>query len=55
MQVVPDTKLSEASDLAAKRQNDLEMEQQDRRGYLACPQWADEFRALEDAAAWPAR
>jgi metal-responsive CopG/Arc/MetJ family transcriptional regulator len=35
--------------------HDLEMEEQDRRGYLAHPQREEEFRAWEDAAAWPER
>jgi metal-responsive CopG/Arc/MetJ family transcriptional regulator len=36
-----------------KRLRELELEEQDRRGYLAKPQRADEFRRWEDAAAWP--
>jgi metal-responsive CopG/Arc/MetJ family transcriptional regulator len=36
-----------------KRLRDLELEEQDRRGYLAHPQRAEEFRTWEDAAAWP--
>ena len=36
-----------------KRLHELELEEQDRRGYLAHPQWEDEFRVWEDAAAWP--
>ena len=36
-----------------KRLRDLELEAQDRRGYLAQPQREKEFRTWEDAAAWP--
>ena len=36
-----------------KRLHDLELEEQDRRGYLAQPQREEEFRVWEDAAAWP--
>ena len=32
---------------------ELELEEQDRRGYLAQPQRDEEFRMWEDAAAWP--
>jgi len=38
-----------------KRLRDLELEEQDRRGYLDRPQTEDEFRAWEDIAAWPER
>jgi len=38
-----------------KRLRDLELEAQDRRGYLAQPQREEEFRMWEDAAAWPIR
>jgi hypothetical protein len=31
----------------------LELEDQDRRGYLAHPQREEEFRILEYAASWP--
>ena len=74
IQVVLDTKLLKAADVAAKRQKvnrsalirqaleahlkrlrDLELEEQDRRGYLARPQREEEFRIWEDAAAWPER
>jgi metal-responsive CopG/Arc/MetJ family transcriptional regulator len=74
IQVVLDTKLLNATDLAAKRQKvnrsalirhalqqhlkrlrDLELEERDRRGYLAQPQREEEFRIWEDAAAWPER
>ena len=72
IQVVMDTKLLRATDLAARRQKinrsalirhalqqhlkrlrELEMEEQDRRGYLAHPQRKEEFRIWEDSAAWP--
>jgi metal-responsive CopG/Arc/MetJ family transcriptional regulator len=72
VQVVLDTKLLKATDLAAKRHKvnrsalirqalqqhlkrmrELELEAQDRRGYLAQPQREEEFRVWEDAAAWP--
>ena len=32
-----------------------ELEERDRRGYLAQPQREEEFRVWEDAAAWPDR
>ncbi len=72
IQVVLDTKLLKAADLAAKRHkvnrsalirqalqqhlkrlHELELEERDRRGYLAHPQREEEFRMWEDAAAWP--
>jgi metal-responsive CopG/Arc/MetJ family transcriptional regulator len=31
----------------------LELEDQDRRGYLAQPQREEEYRVWEDAAVWP--
>jgi metal-responsive CopG/Arc/MetJ family transcriptional regulator len=74
IQVVLDTKLLKATDLAAKRQkvnrsalirhalqqhlkslHELELEERDRRGYLAKPQRQEEFSIWEDAAAWPER
>ena len=36
-----------------KRLHDLELEERDRRGYLAQPQREEEFRVWENAAAWP--
>jgi metal-responsive CopG/Arc/MetJ family transcriptional regulator len=36
-----------------KRLRELKLEEQDRRGYLAQPQREEEFRSLENAAAWP--
>jgi metal-responsive CopG/Arc/MetJ family transcriptional regulator len=38
-----------------KRLRELELEEQDRRGYLAHPQREEEFRIWEDAASWPER
>lgn len=35
------------------RLRELELEEQDRRGYMARPQRDDELRVWEDAAAWP--
>jgi metal-responsive CopG/Arc/MetJ family transcriptional regulator len=35
------------------RLRQLELEERDRRGYVAQPQLAEEFRVWEDAAAWP--
>jgi metal-responsive CopG/Arc/MetJ family transcriptional regulator len=72
IQVVLDTKLLKATNLAAKRRRvnrsalirqalqrhlkylrELELEDRDRRGYLAQPQTEDEFRIWEEAASWP--
>jgi metal-responsive CopG/Arc/MetJ family transcriptional regulator len=36
-----------------KRLRELELEELDRRGYLAQPQREEEFRVWEEAAAWP--
>ena len=36
-----------------KRLRELKLEEQDRRGYLAQPQREEEFRSLENGAAWP--
>ena len=33
--------------------HELELEDRDRRGYLAQPQREEEFRIWEDAASWP--
>jgi len=33
--------------------HELELEERDRRGYLAQPQREEEFRVWEDAASWP--
>ena len=32
---------------------ELELEERDRRGYLAQPQREEEYRIWEDAASWP--
>ena len=37
-----------------KHLHELELEERDRRGYLAQPQREEEYRIWEDAAAWPA-
>jgi metal-responsive CopG/Arc/MetJ family transcriptional regulator len=36
-----------------KRLHERELEEQDRRGYMAHPQREEEFSRWEDAAAWP--
>ena len=36
-----------------KRLHELELEERDRRGYLAQPQREEEFRVWEEAASWP--
>jgi metal-responsive CopG/Arc/MetJ family transcriptional regulator len=36
-----------------KRLKILELEERDRRGYLAQPQKPEEYRGLEAVAAWP--
>ncbi len=33
--------------------HELELEDRDRRGYLAHPQREEEYRTWEDAASWP--
>ena len=33
--------------------HELELEERDRRGYLAQPQREEEYRVWEDAASWP--
>lgn len=38
-----------------KHLRELELEERDRRGYKTQPQQEEEFRAWEDAAAWPVR
>ena len=47
--------IRQALEAHLKRLRDLELEEQDRRGYLARPQREEEFRIWEDAAAWPER
>src|SRR5258708_20707113 len=37
-----------------RRLHELELEEQDRRGYMARPQRPKEYRVWEEAAAWPA-
>ena len=34
---------------------ELEMEEEDRRGYLSKPQREEEYRVWEDTASWPRR
>ena len=72
IQVVLDSKLLKATDVAVKRQKTnrsalvrtalqehlqrlrtSDLEERERRGYQARPQRADEYRHLEEAAAWP--
>jgi len=72
IQVVLDTKLRKAADLAAKRHktnrsalmrdalreylkrlHERELEEQERRAYLAQPQREEEYRVWEEIAAWP--
>jgi metal-responsive CopG/Arc/MetJ family transcriptional regulator len=36
-----------------RRLREMELEEQDRRGYLKQPQREEEFRIWEDIAAWP--
>jgi metal-responsive CopG/Arc/MetJ family transcriptional regulator len=74
IQIVLDSRLLKAADVAAKRQKvnrsalichalreylkhlrERELDEQDRRGYVTQPQRVEEFRAWEDAAAWPQR
>jgi metal-responsive CopG/Arc/MetJ family transcriptional regulator len=38
-----------------KHLHDLELENGDRKGYLAQPQQEDEFHIWEEAASWPRR
>ena len=45
--------IREALQRHLRRLHELELEAQDRRGYLAQPQKEDEFRMWEDASAWP--
>ena len=33
--------------------HDLDLEERDRRGYLAQPQREEEYRVWEDVASWP--
>jgi metal-responsive CopG/Arc/MetJ family transcriptional regulator len=36
-----------------KRMHELDLEERDRRGYLAQPQRSEEFDSWESTAAWP--
>jgi metal-responsive CopG/Arc/MetJ family transcriptional regulator len=38
-----------------KHLHELQLEDQDRRGYLAQPQRDEEYRIWEEAASWPRR
>ena len=45
--------IRQALDRHLKYLRELELEDRDRRGYLAHPQREEEFRIWEDAASWP--
>ena len=45
--------IRQALDRHLKYLHELELEDRDRRGYLAHPQREEEFRIWEDAASWP--
>jgi len=45
--------IREAFERHLKHLHELQLEEQDRRGYLAQPQREEEFRIWEDAASWP--
>jgi metal-responsive CopG/Arc/MetJ family transcriptional regulator len=45
--------IREALQQHLKRLREMELEERDRRGYLAQPQREKEFRMWEHAAAWP--
>jgi metal-responsive CopG/Arc/MetJ family transcriptional regulator len=47
--------IRQALDRHLKYLHALELEDRDRRGYLAHPQREEEFRIWEDAASWPRR
>jgi metal-responsive CopG/Arc/MetJ family transcriptional regulator len=47
--------IRQALDRHLKYLHELELEDLDRRGYLARPQREEEFRIWEDAASWPRR
>jgi metal-responsive CopG/Arc/MetJ family transcriptional regulator len=72
IQVVLDSKLLKATDVAAKRRHvnrsefirqalqrhlrhlhELELEERERRAYLAQPQREEEYKPWEEAASWP--
>lgn len=45
--------IRDALRLHLKHLRQLELEEQDRRGYLAKPQTEEEFKVWESAAVWP--
>ena len=45
--------IRQALDRHLKYLHELELEDRDRRGYLAHPQRKEEFRIWENAASWP--
>ena len=45
--------IRQALDRHLKYLHELELEDRDRRGYLAHPQREEEFRIWEDVASWP--
>ncbi|HEX7359796.1 MAG: ribbon-helix-helix protein, CopG family [Bryobacteraceae bacterium] len=45
--------IREALEKHLKRLRELELEAQERRGYMAHPQRSEEYRVWEDAAVWP--
>jgi len=45
--------IREALERHLKHLHELQLEERDRRGYLAQPQREEEFRIWEDAASWP--
>ena len=45
--------IRQALDRHLKYLHELELEDRDRRGYLAHPQREEEFRIWENAASWP--
>jgi metal-responsive CopG/Arc/MetJ family transcriptional regulator len=45
--------IRQALDRRLKHLRELELEDWDRRGYLAQPQREEEYRIWEDAASWP--
>jgi metal-responsive CopG/Arc/MetJ family transcriptional regulator len=47
--------IREALERHLRHLKELELEDRDRRGYLAKPQREDEYRIWEDAASWPRR
>jgi len=47
--------IREALQRHLKHLHELQLEEQDRRGYLAKPQHEREYRIWEEAASWPRR